>query len=176
MCRRSSLLTGEGVGGWDGAGAKSYDGEKARPSIHHSILSGRKESSPFCVSPSELLTGEGGGRGPESYDRKKAWPSIKRSIFPGYMEQVTRNKLAKATVVPYNSHLRENLRRTFWQEAIWQLVATRLAPGFGRAKKLLEINIKAKYVFGKCLANLLPLYLILGEIKIYQIFNNCWKF
>ncbi len=60
MCRRLSFLTGEGVGGWDGAGAKSYDGEKSRPSIHHSILSGRKESSPFCVLPVELLTGEGG--------------------------------------------------------------------------------------------------------------------
>jgi hypothetical protein len=45
----------------------------------------------------------------------------------------------------------------------------------GRAKKLLEINIRAKYVFGKCLANVLPLYLILGEIKIYQIFNSSWK-
>jgi len=52
------------------------------------------------------------------------------------MEQVTRNKLAKATVVPYNSHLRENLRRTFWQEAIWQLVAiaTMLTPFWSRQK------------------------------------------
>jgi hypothetical protein len=33
-CHRSSLLTGEG-----GAGAKSYDGEKALSSINHAILS-----------------------------------------------------------------------------------------------------------------------------------------
>jgi hypothetical protein len=38
MCRRSSLLTGEGGGG--GRGAASYESEKAWPSINHSILSG----------------------------------------------------------------------------------------------------------------------------------------
>ncbi len=38
MCRQSSLLTGEGERG--GRGTKSYDPEKAWPSINHSILSG----------------------------------------------------------------------------------------------------------------------------------------
>ncbi len=37
VCRRSSLLTGEG--GRGGRGAKSYEHEKAWPSINHSILS-----------------------------------------------------------------------------------------------------------------------------------------
>jgi hypothetical protein len=37
MCRRSSLLTGEGGRGW--GEAKSYERDKAWPSIDHSILS-----------------------------------------------------------------------------------------------------------------------------------------
>jgi hypothetical protein len=37
MCRRSSLLTGGGGG--CGEGAKSYDGEKAWPSVNLSMLS-----------------------------------------------------------------------------------------------------------------------------------------
>ncbi len=36
VCRRSSLLTGEGGGG--GRGSISYNREKAWPSIHHAIL------------------------------------------------------------------------------------------------------------------------------------------
>ncbi len=43
VCRRSSLLTGEGGGG--GGGAKSYDGEKAWLSINHSILSVQGEQN-----------------------------------------------------------------------------------------------------------------------------------
>ncbi len=37
VCRRSSLLTGEGGGG--GGGAKLYDGEEAWYPINHSLLS-----------------------------------------------------------------------------------------------------------------------------------------
>ncbi len=40
VCRRSSLYWRERGGlGWGGRGAKSYDGEKAWPSLNHSILS-----------------------------------------------------------------------------------------------------------------------------------------
>jgi hypothetical protein len=37
VCHRSSLVTGEGRGG--GEGAKPYDGEKSCSSLNHSILS-----------------------------------------------------------------------------------------------------------------------------------------
>ncbi len=38
VCRRSSLLTGEKVGG-GGRGVESYDRKKAWPSVIHSLLS-----------------------------------------------------------------------------------------------------------------------------------------
>ncbi len=48
LCRRSSLLTGEGEG--CGRGAESYDRKKAWPSIIRSLLSGVKGRSSFCTS------------------------------------------------------------------------------------------------------------------------------
>jgi hypothetical protein len=39
LIKRDNLLRGVGVGGAGGGGPKSFDGEKAWPSINHSILS-----------------------------------------------------------------------------------------------------------------------------------------
>ncbi len=46
VCRRSILLTEEGEGGWPGA--KSYDREKAWPSIYQSILADVKYLRQLC--------------------------------------------------------------------------------------------------------------------------------
>ncbi len=58
VCRRSSLLTGEGGGGDEG-GAKSYDGEKAWSSVNPSILSGWPSSSGVSRSKKWLIERHG---------------------------------------------------------------------------------------------------------------------
>ncbi len=90
MCRRSSLLTEEGGGGW--GVVKSHDCEKAWSPLNYSILSGRED-------------------GPITSKKRKAWPSVRILVSVSKCSFSHGKKYQKYTYY-VGSVVRINLKRT----------------------------------------------------------------